>query len=240
MAESPERIAQVFASKAENEQKRKDQRAAAAMRRQKADQAAKGDIDGTNEAVMRLRWLHAYEAAGTGNRAQASRDAGYSENICKQVGYKNYKHWAKRIAQNALDKDSIVLRLDQQSRGIGNYAVFDRDEDGNKRFNWDKTHENLQDNNATHLIIVEISDKNGEKITFKNPDVATRILSDASGLTSPPKVDVTVLLASKTPEEKQAIRDGALKKAIALKGPTPENDYIDADFEDDNPYDGDD
>lgn len=203
MAESPERVASVFADKqakaeAAKERRQKSRREYAERERKKA-QAAMGEIDVLDPHVLRMRWWDAYVGPANGNGVKASEIAGYAECQWRSASAKNRRHFAARLAKLAdekLNRSTLIEELHHDSQGVGEYIAW-----AGSSPDIVQTIENLRDaGQLRQLIGAEVS-QFGTKLKFRDPQKALDTLVKIAGIAAPVKSNVTISLDGMTPAQ---------------------------------------
>lgn len=209
------------------EEDRKKQ--AAKDRRKAKTQALKAAVV-SDSTVMEIAWLKAYIENPEAGKLAAARVAGYAETSVNTTASRLSRKFAPQIAKSLLDKDALISRVYEAAIGPGVHFV--RGESG---IDLEATLEKIESADAQWMMTGFKEGKYGPEVTFRNPDVYMKLIADAAGLAAAKVVDVNVLFG-KTEEEKEALRQSALQKALAL---TSQPEDIEGEFTEEGTDDGD-
>lgn len=178
-----------------------------------------------NEPVLRMRWFEAFTGPANGNRMKASEIAGYAESQWRIAGDRNFKHFAPRLARMAeekINRSTLIEMTARQARGIGRHRVFD--EDGIEI--WAETLKNVFAAGDQDLLEGVKQGKYGQEISTPSTQSALKMLVDISGIAAPIKVNL-----SNTPRaELESEGDIYLRELAGMS--LIDGDSIEADYDD--------
>jgi len=215
LADQQERAAKRKVRALEHSRERQKQYRKAVAKAKKLIPIGKSAVNATLATPLEEKWYEAYTSLTNFDGVEAARIAGYApspQNLLRQSKRLKVK-FARRIAQVIGDRDSVFIRVFEQAMGHGDKLAFD--EKG--KHDQAKTIENLANADQLWKIASVEETKYGQKLVFRDADMALRIIAAAVIPNTTSKVDVNVQLSEKTEQEKAAIREAALQKALMMR-----------------------